>query len=144
MRRTGRSSIERLPHELGAPTLRRREPDAVQRFQPHVAMIRTVQQRGQTPLLRDAQTADTLDVVMTRTSLVLTVLVWTACGALVGGVFGLIALVCAFVHVGRYIGLPLGHRYPELEYEGRFGAEWEQIERDRRFASRHLDRFLRY
>lgn len=92
---------------------------------------------------------DTLDAVTTRTNLVLTVIVWTACGAYVGGLAGCIGLVAAFLTIGAHVGLPLGRRYPELEYErnaveGRFGVRWSRIERDRRFASRHLDRFLRY
>ena len=58
-----------------------------------------------------------LDVVSSRTSLTLAVLVWTTCGAVVGGVVGYLALVGAFVTVGAHIGLPKGRRYPELERE---------------------------
>jgi hypothetical protein len=89
--------------------------------------------------------------VTTRTDLVLTVLVWTTCGAYLGGLAGPIALFGAFLSIRAYIGLPLGRRYPELENElratdtGRFvGVRWARIERDRRFAWRHLDRFSRF
>ena len=86
-----------------------------------------------------------------RTSLTLTVIVWTACGAYIGGVAGCIGLVGAFLSIRAYIGLPLGRRYPELDYEQRgaddvrfAGVPWAKVEHDRRFALRHLDRFLRY
>jgi hypothetical protein len=92
--------------------------------------------------------ADMLDAVTDRMNLALVVLVWTACGAYLGGVAGLLGLLGAFLTLYGHIGLRLGHRYPEIDNEHQvdafIGVPWARVERDRRFASRHLDRFLRY